>query len=273
MQQSNFVLPSYGFGPNTAYNPQWFSERNEFVNPTPMMAMNMATAAPTLGPKKRTTDPYVTGTSVLGIKYKDGIMLSADTLGSYGSLARYVSLERMKSVGHFTLIGAAGEYSDFQYLMTQLEELIDRDNAFDDGSKLGPDEIYNYVTRIMYARRNKYDPLWNQLLLGGFRDGKSFLGYIDSVGTSFEDDTLASGYGAHIARPLLRKAFKPDMSEQEARRVIEDCMRVLFYRDARTINKIQVATATKDGLTVSAPYELATQWDHCETALGYPRPN
>lgn len=98
------------------------------------------------------------------------------------------------------------------------------------------------------------------------------MGYVDSVGTAFEDDTLASGYGAYIARPLLRKAYKEDMSEAEARQVLEDCMRVLYYRDARTINKIQIARATAEGLDVSKPYELTTQWDHCETSLGYPRP-
>lgn len=27
------------------------------------------------------SDPYVTGTSVLGIKYKDGVLIAADTLG------------------------------------------------------------------------------------------------------------------------------------------------------------------------------------------------
>ena len=43
---------------------------------------------PTLDPIKRTQQPIVTGTSVLGIKYKDGVMLAADTLASYGSLAR-----------------------------------------------------------------------------------------------------------------------------------------------------------------------------------------
>ena len=43
---------------------------------------------PTLDPMKRTQQPIVTGTSVLGIKYKDGVMLAADTLASYGSLAR-----------------------------------------------------------------------------------------------------------------------------------------------------------------------------------------
>jgi 20S proteasome subunit beta 7 len=32
-------------------------------------------------PVKRTSQPIVTGTSVLGLVYKDGIMLTADTLG------------------------------------------------------------------------------------------------------------------------------------------------------------------------------------------------
>ncbi|KAI7984587.1 Proteasome subunit beta type-4 [Camellia lanceoleosa] len=43
--------------------------------------------------------PYVTGTSVIGIKFKDGILMAADMGGSYGSTLRYKSVERLKSVG------------------------------------------------------------------------------------------------------------------------------------------------------------------------------
>lgn len=32
-------------------------------------------------PRQHTKYPYVTGTSVIGIKYKDGVMIVADTLG------------------------------------------------------------------------------------------------------------------------------------------------------------------------------------------------
>jgi len=64
------------------------------------------------------------------------------------------------------------------------------------------------------------------------------LGQVELLGTQYEDDTLATGFGAHIARPLLRNAYRPDLTEEEARKVILDCMRVLFYRDARTINKV-----------------------------------
>jgi hypothetical protein len=35
------------------------------------------------GPSKRTTAPIVTGTSVLAVKYSGGVMMSADTLGTW----------------------------------------------------------------------------------------------------------------------------------------------------------------------------------------------
>lgn len=51
-------------------------------------------------------------------------MLAADTLGSYGSLARFRSLERLKQIGDFTVIGGSGEYSDYQYITQTLENLM-----------------------------------------------------------------------------------------------------------------------------------------------------
>lgn len=52
------------------------------------------------------------------------------------------------------------------------------DNMWDDGNSLGPKEIHSYLTRVMYNRRNKFDPLMNTLLLGGVKKGKKFLGMV-----------------------------------------------------------------------------------------------
>lgn len=43
-------------------------------------------------------------------------------------------------------------------------------------------------------------------------------------------------------QPLLRDAFEknPNMSKEEARELIQRCMRVLFYRDCRSLNKVSV---------------------------------
>lgn len=57
------------------------------------------------------------------------------------------------SVGERTLIGASGEYSDFQYIMGILEEDHQYDVNMDDGFQRSPSEFYSMLRTIMYNRR------------------------------------------------------------------------------------------------------------------------
>jgi len=190
---------------------------------------------------------------------------------SYGSLARFKGVQRLHPVGDYTVVGASGDMSDFQYLQHLLDGLIiSEETNLQDGHTLGPAEIHEYLSRVMYQRRSKFDPLWNSLLVGGVKDGKRsaallplafflffilvltltsssdrnrirFLAYVDLLGVTYSASTLATGYGAYIAQPLLRKAVegKEDtLTEAEARTILEDALRVLFYRDARSLNQV-----------------------------------
>jgi 20S proteasome subunit beta 7 len=70
------------------------------------------------------------------------------------------------------------------------------------------------------------------------------LAYVDLLGTTYSASTLATGYGNHIAIPLLRKAVEgreDTLTEAEAQSILEESMRVLFYRDARSLNKVLVS--------------------------------
>ena len=75
--------------------------------------------------------------------------------GSYGSTKRYKSFERLRKVNEHTIIGAGGELSDFQYILTLLEELTNEDFCADDGNQMDPKEIYAYLARVLYNRRSK----------------------------------------------------------------------------------------------------------------------
>jgi len=221
---------------------------------------------------QRTQQPIVTGTSVLAIKYKDGIMMAADNLASYGSLARFKDIQRLHAVGDYTVIGAGGDMSDFQYLQHILDDLMVEEFTAEDGHPLGPAEIYEYLSQIMYGRRSKINPLWNSLLVGGFKDGKRFLGYVDLLGTTYTASTLATGYGAYIAQPLLRKAVEgreDTLTEEEAREIIKESMKVLYYRDARSLNKFQIATITEKGAVISESMSSETIWAFAEEIRGY----
>ncbi|CAK9174408.1 unnamed protein product [Ilex paraguariensis] len=210
---------------------------------------------------ERTLYPYVTGTSVIGIKYNDGILLVADMGGSYGSTLRYKSVERLKPVGKHSLIGGGGEISDFQEILRKLDELILYDNMWDDGNSLGPKEVHSYLSRVMYNRRNKFDPFWNSLVLGGMKKGQKYLGTVNMIGVHYEDNHVATGFGNHLAQPILRDEWHENLSFEDGVKLLEKCMRVLLYRDRSAINKLQIAKITEEGITISQPYALKTFWN------------
>ncbi len=66
----------------------------------------------------------MTGTSVLAVKFDGGVAIAADKLGSYGSLARYRDLSRVIKVNETTVLGAGGDYADFQFLKSIIEQRV-----------------------------------------------------------------------------------------------------------------------------------------------------
>ncbi|KAI9314023.1 nucleophile aminohydrolase [Dichotomocladium elegans] len=255
---------------------RWGKPRNENIdeyNTVPLyknLPDGLSQAA--YGPITHTQQPIVTGTSVIALKYRDGIMMAADMLGSYGSLSRFRDVERLHPVGEFTVVGCSGDISDYQYIQHLLDSIMVKEHCHNDGHILAAPHIYEYLWRIMYNRRSKFNPLWNSLVVGGMHKGERFLGYVDLRGTTYQSSTIATGFGAHLAQPILRKYVEGrenDLTEEEAIKIINECMRVLFYRDARSINKFQRAKITDGGVEVSEPYSVDTEWAFAENIRGY----
>ena len=80
-------------------------------------------------------------------------------------------------------------------------------------------------------------------------------------GTKVEADFLLTGLSAHYCQVLMQNAWREDLSEAEARAVIEDCMRVMFYRDKKAHDVIQISTVTAQGVTMHETYRIDSNWD------------
>jgi len=212
----------------------------------------------------------VTGGSVVALKYAGGVLVATDSVASYGSLARFDGVCRMSPVGSAgdTLLAAGGDYSDYQQMLKIIEAKAIADYTLDDGASLSPSMLHHWLTRIMYQRRSKMDPLWNSIVIAGFRNGEPYLGTSDLYGTMYTDDFIATGLGAHMALPLLRKGWSPTLTEAEATALLTDAMRVLFYRDTRASAKITIGKVDGSGSTVSEPFTLETYWEYPEFVRG-----
>lgn len=121
--------------------------------------------------------------------------------------------------------------------------------------------MHSFLTRVLYNRRSKMDPLWNSVVVAGFRDGKPFLGRVSHIGCAYEDNLIATGMGGYMALPILRERWHEDLTEEEGRAILVDAMRVLFYRDCRSINRIQIGKVDASGVTVDEPVRMDTKWD------------
>lgn len=229
------------------------------------------------GPNQHTQQPIVTGTSVVAIKFKDGVVIAADNLASYGSLARFTDVKRLRSFADSSVLGFSGDVSDMQYLNRHLTDLsLSEDYTSPDQPRLNAANLHNYLAKLLYRRRSKFDPLWNHLLVAGFDDDdKPFLAAADLLGSTYSAPSLATGFGAMLAQPIMRR-YVPDeesaakLDREEAVNIIKECMKVLFYRDARSLDVYSLAVVTKDGVEIKENEKLEAQsWAFAERIKGY----
>lgn len=82
---------------------------------------------------------------------------------------------------------------------------------------------------------------------------------------------LSFEYSCFWFQPILRDAFEkdPSMSLEEARQVITKCLQVLFYRDARSLNKYEIAVITSDGVVIEPATSAQTNWEIAPMVKGY----
>lgn len=233
-------------------------------------------------PAMHTQQPIITGTSVLALKFSNGVAIAADNMGLYGSLLRFTNIERLIRVGLETVVGILGDISDLQHIERLLEQLETEEEVYDTdgGHTLRAPHIHEYLTRVLYNRRLKMDPLWNAVIVAGFADDRTpFIRYVDLLGVAYGALALATGFGAHLAVPLLRKLVPYDqdyekVAETEARDAVTNAMRVLYYRDARAHSKYSLVVMTWAEGKVHVSFEKDVKveqqsWRFAANVIGY----
>lgn len=131
---------------------------------------------------------------------------------------------------------------------------------------------------MLYKRRSDFNPLWNHVLVAGLDSADApFLASADLLGTTFSAPCLATGFGAHLAVPLLRKVAASEeaareLSEEEAVNAVKECLKVLYYRDARSTDRYSIAVVKKGGVDIKEDEVLEGQsWKFAEGIRGYGR--
>ncbi|BEP18054.1 archaeal proteasome endopeptidase complex subunit beta [Pyrofollis japonicus] len=181
---------------------------------------------------------YGIGATALGVRGKDYVILAAERRVSYGGFVASKAGKKVYKITDYLGLALAGLFADIQALTKLLKANIDYYNLVV-GKRMSVRAAAKLLATILYS--NKYFPFFSETLVGGIDvDGNTRLYVMDPLGSLIEDDFAAIGSGAPIAIGVLEARFKPDMSFDDAKKIVMESIRAAIERDALSGDGIDI---------------------------------
>jgi proteasome beta subunit len=177
------------------------------------------------------------GTTVLGLKYADGVVMAGDRRATEGYSIADDKMQKVFAADDMSAIaiaGAAGQAVEivklFQLELEHYEKIT--------GDRLS---LEGKANRLAQMIRGNFDLALQGLvvvpLFGGFDEkrGQGRIFYYDATGGRWEEDDFhATGSGGRPAKSSLKKRWRPDMDRAEALQVAVEALVDASQEDAAT---------------------------------------
>lgn len=191
------------------------------------------------------SDVLKTGTTTLGIVYKDGVVMAADKRATAGNMIVDKKVQKVLAVTKNTVVTTAGNVSDIQllykYLSAELKVKklrVGREATVKEGTNLLAGWVYNMI-RSSYGIAH--------FLVGGFDDKPQLFDvYADGSVTDVEE-FVSSGSGSVFALGVLESQYKKNMTQDEAVQLAVKAISASLARDSASGNGIDVFVIDKNG--------------------------
>ncbi|KAK3728767.1 hypothetical protein RRG08_013493 [Elysia crispata] len=196
---------------------------------------------------------YKTGTTIAGVIYKDGVVLGADTRATEDTVVADKNCAKIHYISDNIYCCGAGTAADTE-MTTQMIS--------------GQLELHRLATgrapRVCTANR-----LLKQMLFRyqGYIGAALVLGGVDSTGPNLysiwphgSTDKLpyvTMGSGSLAAMATFEDRFKPNMTKEEAMKLVRDAIAAGIFNDLGSGSNVDLCVITKDKVEYIRPHEIA----------------
>ena len=205
-----------------------------------------------------------TGTTILGLVCKDGVVMASDRQSTAGTIIMNKNSEKTKQINDYLLISGTGMVSDIHRIgkllpaELKLKELKTK-------SQPSVKQAANLLSNILYSgiRQPSMIPMQAGFLLGGFNNDKSVELYsIESAGSAIkvEDYDANFGSGMPYVLGLLERQYKKGLSVEDGVKLAVECIKSSTQRDIGSGFGIDVFTITKSGIKKVISQEIQSNY-------------
>lgn len=188
-----------------------------------------------------------TGTTTVGIKCKDGVVLAADKRATAGHMIVDKRAEKVHILSDDFAVTIAGTVSDAQLLIKLIKAEL-KLKEVRTNKRASAKEAANLLGGLLYSniRRMSMLPGIAHFLLGGKDSSGVYLYdlFPDGSVTNIRD-FVSSGSGSVFAYGVLETQYKNDITTAEAVKLAVRAVNTALQRDSASGNGIEVVVVTE----------------------------
>ncbi|MBR2255540.1 MAG: proteasome subunit beta [Candidatus Methanomethylophilaceae archaeon] len=207
-------------------------------------------------------DTLKTGTTTIGIKLKDGVILASDQRATMGNLIANKSVQKVYPLSDNIGMTIAGVVGDAQLMVRFMQSEI----AIYSMKKGSPMTVSTAATLVANVIRQGF---YLGLIVGGYDKTGGHVFSIDGAGGYIEDNYMSVGSGSVFAYGALEATFKEDMTREEGIDVAITALNSARRRDNCTGDGMLVSYIGPDGYESIDNEEIRSR---C-AKLGFAYPN
>ncbi len=184
------------------------------------------------------------GTTTVGIKAKDGVVLCADMRASAGYFIANNNTMKIQKIDEHAGITMAGGVADAQNITDILRyhaniHRIEKQEPI-------PIKSLTRLTSLIFHQNRGY-PFIADILVGGYDNAGPALFNIDMFGSVEEKTYVTTGSGSPVAYGLLEEEYRDDLTAEEAKVIALKAVKAAITRNIGTGDGINVSIIDKDG--------------------------
>ena len=184
------------------------------------------------------------GTTTVGLKAKDGVVLCADMRASAGYFIANNNTMKIQKIDDHAGMTMAGGVADAQNITDILRyhaniHRIQKQEPI-------PIKSLTRLTSLIFHQNRGY-PFIADILVGGYDNDGPALFNIDMFGSVEEKIYVTTGSGSPVAYGLLEEEFREELTVEEAKVIALRAVKAAIIRNIGTGDGINVSIIDKNG--------------------------
>lgn len=197
-----------------------------------------------------------TGTTICGMIFKDGVILGADTRATSGSIVAVKNCQKIHYVAKNMYCCGAGTAADTDYVTRMVSSDIELHRLEADVDQVPVIMAKTLIKRYLFQYQGHVGAA---LILGGFDKNGPQLTSIAPHGSTDSLPYTTMGSGSLAAMAVFESRYKPNMSEEEGKKLVRDAIAAGIFNDLGSGSNIDLCVIKKDKVDFLRPYEIANK--------------